>query len=267
MPLPLASTFLASFVRTFARRLTRFDVICENLSLSFPELEPREIRALARQIAANLGRVIAELRHITKFRGAGADGTFSFTGRDQLELARRRPVVFVGTHQGNWELVPLFLAENGIALTNIYAPIGNPTIDRVVLATRLKTGTDYVEKRFAARAAFHAIANGRSVSLLAEPRVSSGVVVKFFGRNSVITNLPARLALRFGCPIIPVAMTRLAGTRFHITFGACIHPPTERTEHAECAVTQAIANQLERNIRSSPETWFCNKRRWPKKTR
>ena len=28
-------------------------------------------------------------------------------------------------------------------------------------------------------------------------------------------------------------------------------------------MTQAIAIEFERTIRRSPETWFCNKRRWP----
>jgi KDO2-lipid IV(A) lauroyltransferase len=102
---------------------------------------------------------------------------------------------------------------------------------------------------------------GRSLAFLMDQRVKSGVEVSFFGRKSIMTSFPARLALRFRCPIVPIDMERRDGHRFHMAFRSPIYPPVEAAG-AEQRMTQAIATEFERIIRRSPETWFCNKRRW-----
>jgi NADP-dependent 3-hydroxy acid dehydrogenase YdfG len=85
---------------------------------------------------------------------------------------------------------------------------------------------------------------------------------QFFGRDFLMTSFPARLAIKYHCPIVPIDMERLPGHKFHMIFGTPIFPPANANSQTEQQMTQAIAEQFERTISRSPETWFCNKRRW-----
>jgi KDO2-lipid IV(A) lauroyltransferase len=263
LPLPAAARVLSSMGRILAGRLTRQHTIRENLTKAFPEMTPEKVERVARNVAANLGVVAAELCHIEEFRGGIANGTLTFDGGENLLLAKNGPVIFVGTHQWNWEIAPLFYVENGVNITLIYANFGNELLDRTILAARKKTGANYLERRNAVRTGMNILEQGRSLAFLMDQRVKSGIAVSFFGRQSLMTSFPARLALRFRCPIVPIDMERRDGHRFHMFFCRPIYPPAERGAGAELQMTQAIATEFERIIRRSPETWFCNKRRWP----
>jgi Kdo2-lipid IVA lauroyltransferase/acyltransferase len=120
-----------------------------------------------------------------------------------------------------------------------------------------------VEKRKAVRAVMNALENGESLTFVIDQRVKSGLPVKFFGRDFLMTGLPARLAIRYRCPVVLVNMRRLEGHRFSFALEEPIYPPPRDSQDREQLMTQAIANGLETIIRCSPETWFCNKRRWP----
>ncbi len=263
LPLPVASALTATLMRTFAETFTRQDLIRDNLAKAFPDWPESRVRKTARASAANLGRIAAELCHIEEFRGAIANGRFTYTGEEAVAAARKGSVIFVGPHQWNWEIVPLLYGELGIKVTTIYGRLANDLVDRTIFAQRARTGATYVERRKALRAFMSALENGESLAFLVDQRVKSGVPIKFFGRDMLMSGVPARLALRFRCPIVAVDMERRKGHRFHVRFGKLIHPSAQPGADAEREMTQAIARELEKSIRRAPETWFCNKRRWP----
>jgi Kdo2-lipid IVA lauroyltransferase/acyltransferase len=263
LPLPLASGLTAAVMRSFAGTFTRQDLIRDNLAKAFPDWPESRVRKTARAIAGNVGRIAAELCHIEDFRGGAANGRFTYSGEEAVATARKGSVIFVGPHQWNWELVPLLYSELGIRVTTIYGQLANDLVDRTIFAQRARTGATYVEKRKAVRALVNALDKGESLAFLVDQRVKSGLAVKFFGRDMLMTGVPARLALRFRCPIVTVDMERRRGHRFHVRFGKPIHPPPQPGADAEREMTQRIAKELEDSIRRAPETWFCNKRRWP----
>lgn len=263
LPLPVAAALTSWAMRTFAENFTRQDLIRDNLVKAFPGMTPDEVRRTARAIAGNLGVIAAELCHIEDFRGGTKDGRLMMIGEKQLALAKKGPVIFVGPHQWNWEVAPLCYSEHGIRVTSIYSRFANDLMDRTILKQRLKTGAKYVEKRKAVRAMMTALENGESLAFVIDQRVKSGQSVKFFGRDFLMTGVPARLAIRFRCPIVLVDMQRLERHRFSFILREPIYPPEKPGPDSERELTQAIAAGLETIIRRSPETWFCNKRRWP----
>lgn len=263
LPLPIGSAIMSALMRVFAERLTRQSVIRENIRKAFPEMSQQQVHATAREVAANLGRIAAEMAHIERFQNGVARGTITYSGERQLELARGGPVIFVGPHQWNWEIAPLLYVEKGINITTIYSSLGNDLINRIWLSQRHKTGAHYVEKHRAVRAVIETLESGGSLAFLMDQRVKSGVTVTFFGRETLMTALPARLAIKYRCPIVPMDMQRHPGHRFHMIFGTPIYPPPGSGRDAERLLTQAVAHQLEAIIRKSPETWFCSKERWP----
>jgi KDO2-lipid IV(A) lauroyltransferase len=259
LPFSILTNLFSIIGRVFASVFTRQHNIRANLAHAFPERPPEWIKQTAFSIASNFCRSAAELFHLDRLHD---DLTFSSSDHQQLARFAGKPLIFVGAHLGSWELIPLFLSKKGIPLTIIYTKLGAPYIDKKLLKIRQLTGATYVEKTVAVRSTIQSLSQGRSVAMLVDQRVPSGVEVQFFQQNSIVTNLPARLALRFNSPIVPVSIERLARKQFHIKFDEAITVPDEPQTNAEQMMTQKMINSIEQMIRRSPETWFCNKRRW-----
>jgi KDO2-lipid IV(A) lauroyltransferase len=96
-----------------------------------------------------------------------------------------------------------------------------------------------------------------------------GKSVRFFGRDKPSTVLPAKLALKFGCDLVPVQVERLQDARFKVTFHPPIRPSQAAADENEQALdmTQQIHEHFESWIRAHPEEWFCSKRVWPRPKR
>ena len=145
--------------------------------------------------------------------------------------------------------------------------IGNAVIDNLLLSQRRKTGSIYVEKSKALRACIKAMKRGDSVGLLVDQRVERGIEVTFFGRPTIVTDLPARLALKFNCPIIPAEAVRAGPRRCQVMVHEPIWPGENRGEQAVRDLTQQMASVVEDCIRKRPDEWCCDKRRWKKSDR
>ena len=81
----------------------------------------------------------------------------------------------------------------------------------MVQRRRRALGCGFVPNDVGARPLLAELAAGRSLGLLADLRVDSGELVPFFGEPAPTTLVPARLALKFGYPLVPIRVERLAG--------------------------------------------------------
>ena len=110
---------------------------------------------------------------------------------------------------------------------------------------------------------------GRSIGMIMDQRVDTGVPIPFFGIDKYTTLVPARLALRHGYDLVPLRNERLGGSRFRVTFYAPLKPDDPTASEIEQAkqVTRKINLLFESWIRERPADWWCSKRRWPKNAR
>jgi len=262
----MASDFMAFFAGRFSRFLVKEKVIRKNLRDAFPDLDQPAVDAIAKKIAANFGRVVAEVVHIPTYV-AGKQGTkVSASGSLDYTFGQSGQAIYVSAHLGSWELIPIVLRRNSRPLI-IYSLIGNPVIDSKLLSLRQKSGANYVEKSDALRACIEAMKRGDSIALLVDQRVKRGIDVTFLGRRALFTDLPARLALKFNCPIIPAEAVRAGPGHCQVMIHPPIWPGAERGKQAVRELTQQIARVIEDAIRRRPEEWHCDKRRWKKKDR
>jgi KDO2-lipid IV(A) lauroyltransferase len=85
-----------------------------------------------------------------------------------------------------------------------------------------------------------------------------------FGIKAMTAPAPAQLALRLGCPLIPVRIERTGAGRFRITTQAPLEPPDSGDRRADVARLMLELNRiLEDWVRAKPEEWFWLHRRWP----
>jgi KDO2-lipid IV(A) lauroyltransferase len=105
---------------------------------------------------------------------------------------------------------------------------------------------------------------GGSIGLLVDQRVKRGVEIDFFGRPAIFTDLPARLAMKFNCPIIPIEAMRLDPRHCQVMIHEPIWPGEDRGEHAVRDLTQQMVSVIEDSIRKRPGEWYSDKARWRK---
>jgi KDO2-lipid IV(A) lauroyltransferase len=117
-----------------------------------------------------------------------------------------------------------------------------------------------------ARLLMRALKQGRTAGIVIDRRVDEGRPVSFFGRDKLSTQMPAKLALKFGCDLVPAQVERLEDARFRVTFHEPVLPADlEADEHGQALdMTAQVHQHFESWIQQHPEDWFCSKRLWEK---
>lgn len=267
LPPDRASSAGRRLMRVLGPRNDKTRKFRENLSVAFPELDEAGLAEIIREAWGNLGSVMAEYPHLATLCHDEADQRLETVVKGDIQaLKGGRPAIFVGAHLSNWEMSAAALARLGVPLTVLYTPMQNPKLDRLLLSQRQALGCGLLSRDEATREMLRLLHQGQSVGLLVDQRVDTGEPVPFFGHDKMTTLIPARLALRLGCDLVPVQVERLGPARYRVT----VHEPVTPAEgladdHAKQLDMMGKVNALfERWIRERPQDWLCTKRRWPK---
>ena len=113
------------------------------------------------------------------------------------------------------------------------------------------------------RNAIEYIKNNHSIALMIDQRVSEGKQIPFFNHKALTTTLPAQLALKYNCDIVPVFLYRNKND----TFDMQLHDPISidrklNTEVNKLQITINLNKILEEMILKKPEQWIWTHNRW-----
>jgi KDO2-lipid IV(A) lauroyltransferase len=140
-------------------------------------------------------------------------------------------------------------------------------LDEHLLESRAVLKCELIPRDNCARALVERLTAGQTVGMLVDRPVSNGGrPIPFFGREKSTTLLPAKLALKFDCDLVPARVERIKDARFKVTF----YPPVRAGSDGGSKTDQALDMLRQVNgifedwIRQQPGDWFCSKRIWPK---
>jgi Kdo2-lipid IVA lauroyltransferase/acyltransferase len=243
----------------------RRDVTLENLRNAFPGESDEWIRDLARRCYAHMGREIVV--------------TMRLQGTTPHELVRRSTVegldaviqatesgqgaVLVTGHLGNWEVGAACLAARGLAMDVVMQRQSNPLADRTINANRLRLGPNPIDRKRASREGLRTLREGRVLGFVSDQDArSGGVFVPFFGRPASTHRGPALLALRTGAPLFAATGIRNADGIYD-----CRIQPINALREGDpdtvvARITAAYTAVFEDAIRSAPEQYLWQHRRW-----
>ena len=238
-----------------------------NLKMALVHEDDEAIEALTREAVANLARTVVEYSHLGNMAGADLERFVEFTANvPEARLStERKPAVYIGMHQANWEVVPSIASVLGKPLTIVVSPLTNPHVHRLVSKARPDAWAVQVERDSAIRSLVRSLASGNSVGLLADQRFEGGGLVPFFGQGAMTALGPAKLAMKAGCDLVPIRIERRGPFRFRITTYAAIRPAKDIHDDHDRAVDmmRRVNRCFESWIREKPGEWMCMKRRWP----
>ncbi len=266
LPVDAASNLGGFLGRSIGPRLPASGRARRNLRLAFPEKSVAERARIVAGMWDNLGRVAAEYPHLGEI-------TAPESGRiDWIDTASVRTMcdqgtaaILVSAHLANWEVMPAAAIQRGVPMTIIVREPNNPFVRPLIERARGVVGGMRAPKGLpGAKAAVGVLRKGHVLGLLYDQKMNDGVAVPFFGFEAMTPAAPAQLALRFGCPLVPVRVERLGPARFRLaSFDALALPDSGDRQADTIAVMTTLNEILEAWLRDRPEQWLWLHRRWP----
>ena len=176
-----------------------------NLAILHPG-PPRCPKVEARDSFAALGQAVAELAHSDAI-SENPERFCEFTVDPAAEVALsdpQAPAVLITAHVGPWSFTNLIAAWGRFPLSILYAPESNPGVREEFLRLRGALPVTLISRDNSMRGLLKALGKGEKVGLASDVRLDSGEPLPFFGHPMLTNTVPGRLALRAGCPLIPI---------------------------------------------------------------
>ncbi|MBC6444013.1 MAG: lysophospholipid acyltransferase family protein [Alphaproteobacteria bacterium GM202ARS2] len=243
----------------------------QNLQAVFPDMPPRQRRHVISGMWNNIGRVIAEYPHLDQLRLYDTKGRYPHRvivkNKARLEAlcAADKPVVFVSAHYGNWEMSALCVTQLGYPLTVVYRPPNNPLVDSMLAPLRASLSTYFAPKNdtVGSKRLVKAMRNKEAIGFVADQRTITDFSIPFLGHASGTLDAPAKLALHFKAPLVPVMIERTRKSHFILTVEEPLPVPTHAdTKKNIYDLTLSMHQRFEAWILSQPEQWLWIHNRW-----
>jgi KDO2-lipid IV(A) lauroyltransferase len=246
----------------------RWDTVLGNLRRAYGEQLPdRELRALARRNFEHYGESAVEFLRLPLLTRENLERHVEFRGEERLReaLAQGRGAIVLCGHYGNWDLTAVAQALRGMQAHVISKEARVRALNEVWMTVRREKGVAFLPPSDSSFAVVRALKRGGTVVVVMDQHRphAEGVVARFFGLPASTLRTAAVLALRLGCPVLPIEGYRAARGRHRIEIGAPI--PVRQGRDPEDSVlltTQAYNDAIEGIVRRHPEQWAWIHRRW-----
>jgi KDO2-lipid IV(A) lauroyltransferase len=168
---------------------------------------------ITRRAYQSFGQNLMEISFIPRINKVYLEKYIHIENRHFIDEAfkRGKGVIFLAMHEGNWELSNIICANLGFPFILFVRDQGFPRLNRLLNSYRLKQGARLIHKQGGLRELIEVLNNNQSIGMTVDQGGKYGEVVKFFGRNASMSTGAVKLALKYGCSIIPVFYARAKG--------------------------------------------------------
>ncbi|MGB2359937.1 MAG: lysophospholipid acyltransferase family protein [Porticoccaceae bacterium] len=219
-----------------------------NLSLCYPQLSTQEVERLARERMAQLGQAFFETPKLWRQSPEWLRGKIvGCEGREYLQAALDNPrgTILLVPHQGNWEVLGLWVATL-TTMTSLYEPPKMAELENWIKTSRQRSGATLVPTNVRGVAALlKALRRGETTAILPDqqPPPASGEFSPIFGVPAQTMTLVHNLIQKSGSQV-------LLGTALRVTGGWHLHfmPVAEAINSADQQTSLDALNQAVESI-------------------
>ena len=243
-------------------------IIKENIKIGLGNIDEKQKNIIIKGMWSNIGRTFAEYVFLNKFKFNETNyNHIKINGTKYLDEIKKsnRPVIFYSGHFANFELMAMELDKFRIKTAAIYRPLNNLFLNPVMEYLRMKyiCPTQIPKGRMGVREIINKIKDGYSIALMMDQRVSEGQKIPFFNKLAYTSTIPAQLALKYGCKLVPIFLERKGEINFEMT----VHEPyeikkTENNEEDTKNIITKINQNIEKMIIKNPKQWIWSHNRW-----
>ena len=243
-------------------------IIKQNIKIGLGEIDKKKESEIISEMWSNIGRTFSEYVFLKDFK-------FNKTNFDHMKIngsnylneikKNNESVIFYSGHFANFELMAMELDKFGIKCAAIYRPLNNFFLNPIMEYLRMKyiCPNQIPKGRIGMREIINKVKDGYSIALMVDQRVSEGPRALFFNKPAHTTTVPAQLALKYNCKLVPISLERKGGPNFEMT----IHEPykVEKTGNDVediKKITLKINQVMEKMILNNPKQWTWSHNRW-----
>jgi len=243
-------------------------IIKQNIKIGLGEIDKKKESEIISEMWSNIGRTFSEYVFLKDFK-------FNKTNFDHMKIngsnylneikKNNESVIFYSGHFANFELMAMELDKFGIKCAAIYRPLNNFFLNPIMEYLRMKyiCPNQIPKGRIGMREIINKVKDGYSIALMVDQRVSEGPRALFFNKPAHTTTVPAQLALKYNCKLVPISLERKMGPNFEMT----IHEPykVEKTGNDVediKKITLKINQVMEKMILNNPKQWTWSHNRW-----
>ncbi|MAJ23639.1 MAG: lipid A biosynthesis acyltransferase [Candidatus Pelagibacter sp. TMED64] len=244
-------------------------IIQKNLNIAFNNnLSANQEKTIIENMWINYGKILGEYIHLKKFRKSlGNNSYVKIIGSRYLQEIKesKKPVVFFSGHFSNFELMAMELDKFNINLAALYRPLNNIFLNPLMEYLRIKyiCANQIPKGRSGTREILKKFKNGHSIALMVDQSVTEGEKVLFFNKLASTTTIPAQIARKFGCKIVPIFFERISQLNFEMTIQAPFDAnKTENYQNDIKSTTHKVNLILEEMIKKNPNQWIWSHNRW-----
>ena len=243
-------------------------IIKQNIKTALGEINENKESEIINGMWSNIGRTFSEYVFLKDFK-------FNKTNFDHMKIngveylneikKNKETVIFYSAHFANFELMAMELDKFGIKCAAIYRPLNNFLLNPLMEYLRMKyiCPNQIPKGRMGMREIISKVKDGYSIALMVDQRVSAGPRSLFFNKPAHTTTIPAQLALKYDCKLVPISLERKEGPNFEMI----IHKPykiekTGNDEEDTKKITLKINLVIEKMILNNPKQWIWSHNRW-----
>ena len=240
----------------------------QNIKIGLGELDQKKETEIINSMWSNIGRTFAEYPFLKdfKFNKINFDHIKIYGTKYLDEIKKNNePTIFYSCHFANFELMAMELDKFGIKCAAIYRPLNNFFLNPLMEYLRMKyiCPNQIPKGRMGMREIISKVKDGYSIALMVDQRVSEGPRTPFFNKPAHTTTIPAQLALKYNCKLVPISLERKEGPNLEMT----IHEPykiekTGNDEEDTKNITLKINQIIEKMIINNPKQWIWSHNRW-----
>lgn len=176
-----------------------------------------------------------------------------------------KPIIFITSHYGAWELGGSMISAFVEPLMIVYKKMNNSYFENYLLKSRENSRITYVEKHGATKGLLKQLRSGGAIALLIDTNIKAkdGFKTDFLGHKTTQLKSTAYFARKFDATIIPVLIHSDDDEKYEIEFyNEIITPRTDDTSADIEHSTKLQSDWLSAEILKSPKPWFWLHRRW-----
>ena len=237
-------------------------IINKNLKIAFPNKSNEWIAQTNKGVWTNFGKVLAEYAQLNKIAKNNIIKIIE-NNYSKSFFERSENKILISAHNANWEIPGIACRIKSNKISGIVREPNNPFIRFILSYLRNKYSVRCYEKNIiGTKKLMRDFKNGFSIALLADQKLSSGIEIKFFGKNVYATALPAQLALKSKSDIY-LAWPKRQGNNFEFKFCELIESSKlQDNEENKIKKKKKINSFFEKKILENPSEYFWHHNRW-----
>ena len=175
-----------------------------------------------------------------------------------------RKIIYITAHYGGWEITLPYIALMFGEIAVVNRKMDNPHIQAKYAKARSKNKITMLEKESAAKGMIKAFKDGKSIAVVIDQHIGSGIEIDFLGQKEKATDSTSRMALKFDAIIIPIFTVNNGFRDWTIEIKEPIDVKTLefKTDDKIQELTQIQNDIVSKQIFEKPDFWLWQHKRF-----